>query len=88
MRSSFGGIQFEDVNSLDWNTFEFSTTTTTPPPPPPLPLIEVIDDLMNRIDVSETLLRNELLTKTQTLNIEDVRNTSYFILNKFQVWTT
>jgi len=56
-RGSFGGIMFDDEDDLNWNTFEFSTTTTTPPPPTALPLQDVIEDLMNRIDVSDALLR-------------------------------
>ena len=43
---------------MAWDSFQFSTTTTTTPPPAPLPLQEVMQDLMNRMDVSEALLRH------------------------------
>ena len=46
---------------MAWDSFQFSTTTTTTPPPAPLPLQEVMQDLMNRMDVSEALLRQEHL---------------------------
>ena len=42
---------------MAWDSFQFSTTTTTTPPPAPLPLQEVMQDLMDRMDVSEALLR-------------------------------
>jgi len=56
-RGSFGPVMFEEEEDLDWKSFEFKTTTTTPPPPPALPLQSVMEDLMQRIDVSEALLR-------------------------------
>ena len=46
---------------MAWDSFQFSTTTTTTPPPAPLPLQEVMQDLMDRMDVSEALLRHAYL---------------------------
>ena len=43
---------------MAWDSFQFSTTTTTTPPPAPLPLQEVMQDLLDRMDVSEALLRH------------------------------